>query len=857
MLLKLFGSPSLEARSGPVSGPAAQRHRLALLALLAGFHPGGATRDKLAGYLWPEREDRRARNLLNQAVHVLRKVLGEEAILSFGDELRLDPGVVPCDVIAFEKALAAGEYERAVALHAGPFLDGFFLRDAPAFERWVEGERRRLRLAHRTALAALAEECADRDDVQAAVVWWRRLAAEDPYNSAATLRLMEALEAAGDRAGAIRQARVHALLLEQEFEAEPDPEVEALAERLRSEPAGRRSPDPEPPEVREATAEGAPDAYETVVDEAPEPVPPGVRARGGRRRRREHNRSLALGLAGLGGLGALLAAFSSRDVLWPSALDPRRVVVAPFENRTGDPFLDPVGGMAADWITQGLSQTTAVDVVGASDVLLALRRVRGAGSGTPAADVVGALAKDTGAGLVVWGRYYLSGDSLLIQAEISDARRSRVLRRIGPVGGAVEAPADLIERLRQRTLGALAPLLDPRLAAHMQASGLPPSFEAWRAYAEGMESFLDGDWGASIEHFQRATALDTTFLLPVLNTAIASYNSGAFAMADSISRELDGSRERLTPYERALLEMVEAWLGDDSVARYEAAKRAAELAPGAMPSVQTGKEANRLGRPREAIRILGEIDPPPLGRESFSYWSALTAAHHLLGEHRQELKEARRIRELYPDDPQFFVLEARALVGSGRLQEVQRLLDRRTALPDAESGLPALMLATGLEMRAHGRGAAARATFQQALARVEKASSDDQLRPRRLKPALLYLTGRHEEARALFAALAEEYPDSIEEQGWYGFMAALTGDHAEADRIDRWMAGRKPRYRTFAPFEWRACLAVATGRKADAVRFLREAFGHGMAYGLHPHTDPCFDPLRDDPPFVELVAPKG
>jgi DNA-binding SARP family transcriptional activator len=41
----------------------------------------------------------------------------------------------------------------------------------------------------------------------------RRLAAHDPFCSRATLALMHALDASGGRAGAIQQARGHALLL--------------------------------------------------------------------------------------------------------------------------------------------------------------------------------------------------------------------------------------------------------------------------------------------------------------------------------------------------------------------------------------------------------------------------------------------------------------------------------------------------------------------------------------------------------------------------------------------------------------------------------------------------------------------
>jgi len=50
-------------------------------------------------------------------------------------------------------------------------------------------------------------------------------------------------------------------------------------------------------------------------------------------------------------------------------VDPDLVMVALFENQTGDKSLDPLGRMASDWITQGLSQTGMVEVVPTMTVL--------------------------------------------------------------------------------------------------------------------------------------------------------------------------------------------------------------------------------------------------------------------------------------------------------------------------------------------------------------------------------------------------------------------------------------------------------------------------------------------------------
>ena len=234
--LKLLGGAALAGEHGLLSGPAVQRHRLALLALLALARPRAVSRDKLVAWLWPERETEPARRLLNQAVHTLRQALGAEAILSAGDDLQLDTSVVPCDAVAFEDAVAAREPGRAVTLYTGPFLDGFFLDEAEEFERWVDRERDRLAAAYAKALEGLAEAAEQAGDSGAAVERWRTRAAHDPYDSGVALRLMQALERAGNRAGALHHATLHQQRLpREELEIEPAPEIQALVERLRRE----------------------------------------------------------------------------------------------------------------------------------------------------------------------------------------------------------------------------------------------------------------------------------------------------------------------------------------------------------------------------------------------------------------------------------------------------------------------------------------------------------------------------------------------------------------------------------------------------------------------------------------------
>src|SRR5256885_12403044 len=158
--LRTLGSVSLEADDRPLTGRASQRRRLALLSLLAVARDCGLTRDKVVALLWPERDTQTARHALSQMLYAIHRELGQDPILAGVDDLRLNPAVITSDVAEFEDAVGAGQREVAARLYAGPFLDGFFVSDAPEFEECVARERHRLEAIYASILAALAEGAA-------------------------------------------------------------------------------------------------------------------------------------------------------------------------------------------------------------------------------------------------------------------------------------------------------------------------------------------------------------------------------------------------------------------------------------------------------------------------------------------------------------------------------------------------------------------------------------------------------------------------------------------------------------------------------------------------------------------------
>ena len=148
--------------------------------------------------------------------------------------------------------------------------------------------------------------------------------------------------------------------------------------------------------------------------------------------------------------GILLAAAA---VTWLAtrgrALDPRRIAVTGFEDLSGDPTLAPLGHIAADWVTQVLVGSGTVEVVPA------------VATGHLDAAAIAKLAKRTGAGTVVSGSYYKTGDSVRFQLRIIDASRGTVRRMLEPVGARAQAPLEAATLMRQRVT-AVVDTLFPR-----------------------------------------------------------------------------------------------------------------------------------------------------------------------------------------------------------------------------------------------------------------------------------------------------------------------------------------------------------------------------------------------------------
>lgn len=233
--LSILGTPDLRDASGrPVDNVLSQPKRLALLAYLSlASHRAYCRRDALLALLWSERDPERARGALRQAMHHLRRSLGEDAFLRRGEsELGVDPGRVRCDALEFAVALAEGRTRDALQLYQGDLLPGFFVSRAPAFERWLEAERERLQVRACCAAIALASRDEQEGRYGEAVAWARRALEIRPASEEALRRLMTLLGRTGEPADALQAFARFSRWLRDELDAEPSAETRSLAHAI-------------------------------------------------------------------------------------------------------------------------------------------------------------------------------------------------------------------------------------------------------------------------------------------------------------------------------------------------------------------------------------------------------------------------------------------------------------------------------------------------------------------------------------------------------------------------------------------------------------------------------------------------
>ena len=487
--------------------------RLALLAVVAAAGERGVSRERLVGLFWPEADEQHAGHSLRQARYALRNDLNREVIRAEGSVYSLEAGLVASDIADFHAAITSGDRRKAVQLAHGPFLDGFYLAGASAFERWVEDERARLSAMVTSALVSLAGEASSAGERDVAAEWWRQLTIREPLSGRFAIGYLKALGASGHRAEALAFARLHESLVRRELETDPDPEIRRLEAELRAMP----SSSPAKVVRADATSVAAPAAIQAEVTT----IVPGESPTSSRiatRHRARRNVLLAGGAALL--MATVTAAVTSAN-RWFNR-DSRPVLAVGLIREDGGAGSDSlsVGGVLTDMLATNLARVDGLSVLANSRILEMMEPARDSSAAYANA------ARRAGASELIEGHMATVSRGLL-ELEVRRVElRSGIVRDVYRVRALDRyALVDSITQVVARRFRLASPASS--VAAATTASPL-----AYRLYEEGLRAYFQLEHRGAQRLMRAALEEDSTFAMAAYYEAEITASMGLDSLPD-------------------------------------------------------------------------------------------------------------------------------------------------------------------------------------------------------------------------------------------------------------------------------------------------------------------------------------
>lgn len=554
-------------------------------------------------------------------------------------------------------------------------------------------------------------------------------------------------------------------------------------------------------------------------------------------------------------VGAMATTMQYRSRVTASRLDGRKFVVAVFRNQTGDAALDALGFLISENITNGLSRLSGIQVALNPTVAV------GAMTSSGAAATSESLGQRTGAGLLIDGTYYLDADNLRIEAGVVDVATGRTVMTFDPIAGARANPGTVVQEVTSRAMGAVA----DGVASNAELSTAlalvrAPRYEALQERLLGSRHlYIDND--EARRHFLRALEIDPGYYAARMGMVLTAADlAEAHRWLDKILEDYP----RLTPWQQLQYLVRRNGRLGRRADQVMAARQLAALDPMSpifLSDLAIAEE--RAHHLRRAIAAAERVRPVARSEEfsgaAGNWLEILGRAHHELGEDQTVLKIVQEGQQRYPQTGLFLSYELAALIGLGRVTEIDAVIARASVTTLRSGGLADILGAAARELRVHGYR-------DQSIAVAERGIefSREQLHPgkpttvqKNRMAAYLTLAERWQDAFTGYSALVREEPDNLTHRGQLGVAAARLGRHAEARRIADALARVDRPFLIGDHYYQQARVLAALGAREDAMRALTRAYGEGRAWlALEIHQDPAFEPIADYPPFRQFLKSK-
>jgi serine/threonine-protein kinase len=668
-----LGSLDLQASDGrQLKSVLAQPKRVALLAYLAACGKGDShRRDTLLGLFWPDLDESRARHALNQSLYVLRRAVGPSVFVSTGDEeLALAPEAIWCDAAAFVEDAEAGRAREALETYRGDLLDGFFISDAPEFEKWLDVERQRLRRLAARAAWSLAEEEEAAGNAEAAADRARQAAGYSLENEAAVRRLVGLLDRVGDRAAAVRAYEAFAQRLRDELGVDPSPETQELVASIR--------------------ARGVP-AEAAVADPAPRSRALAERPTAALERPAAASATAAPSKSGVGEIWEALDSETAAEPSRPTLAE-RSVAVLP--------FVDLSAETDREYFADGISEELISSLAQVDGLRIAART--SSFKFKDAAEDVREIGDLLNVSTVLEGSVRMRDDRVRITVQLVDVRDGfriwgeRYDRQMADIFAVQEEIArEIVEHLRAELGGEPGETAPPLVRSHTDV------LEAYQLYLKGRflcNSRRADGLRASIECFEEAVSLDPDYALAYAGLADAYSLLGwyRYLTADEAYERIQEATGKALELEacvpeactsRAYAKFIYEW---DFTGAETEFRHAIELNP-RYPTVHHwyGEYLMAMGRlqqANEALQRAHDLDPLSLTVTVGLGWS-----NYFLGEYEEAVE---RYEGVVAMDPDFVIVPwflGPAYVQAGRYDDAVELYEEWIGRIGEHPGLVALL----------------------------------------------------------------------------------------------------------------------------------------------------------------------
>jgi predicted ATPase/DNA-binding SARP family transcriptional activator/Tfp pilus assembly protein PilF len=210
----------------------------ALLCFLA-LEPGAHSRTELAGLLWAEVSEEKAKRSLRMALSDLRKLVEPYLNISrqsvaFKHELPHQVDAADFESQSIVENASIDEFQELSDKYEGDFLNGFYVDEAPLFEEWMLHKRENLRTASIRLLDRLSEYYLMHGHYDLGVEAADKLLNMEPWREETHRQLMKMFYRSGQRSAALTQYEKCKAILGDELDVLPIAATVDLYERIKA-----------------------------------------------------------------------------------------------------------------------------------------------------------------------------------------------------------------------------------------------------------------------------------------------------------------------------------------------------------------------------------------------------------------------------------------------------------------------------------------------------------------------------------------------------------------------------------------------------------------------------------------------